>query len=521
MGSSSAQIIRMDSISKGFPGVQALDRVSFCCNRGEIHALVGENGAGKSTLIKVLGGVFPPDSGSIYLNGREVRFRSPYHAQRTGIMIVHQEFSLVPYMSVTDNILLGLEECGPLGLLKAAAMRKRARQALETVKLQLHPDALIVNLSAGQQKLVEIAKALAAAPEILVVDEPTAPLTKKETAEFFRTLHKLKQEGTTVIYISHHLEEIFQIADRVTVLKDGKQVATKVIADTNIDDVIRMMIGRELGDMFPVKQRSPGEGSIMSVRNLARKDELYDVNFDLHKGEILGIAGLQGQGQDILLRTIFGTLGKHSGTIIIDGRPVTIGSPSQAISAGMALVTDKRGAEGLCPLLSVRDNLALSTLARRQRHGLIDRIREDAIVGDAIAELSIQTPSMGKLVKFLSGGNQQKIVVGKWLIADPRILLFINPTTGIDVGAKTEFYRQVRRLTDRRDIGIVMVTSDMLELLGLCDRILVMYRGRIVSELRGQDITEEQIMRAAVGRADQQNYLSGSKQAEEGHVSEI
>jgi ribose transport system ATP-binding protein len=450
-----------------------------------------------------------------------VRFKSPYHAQLAGIMIVHQEFSLVPYMSVADNILLGLEECGALGMLKTAAMRKRARQALEMVNLQLPPDALIVNLSAGQQKLVEIAKALAAAPALLVVDEPTAPLTKRETAEFFRTLKRLKQKGTTVIYISHHLEEIFQIADRVTVLKDGKEVSSKAIGDTNIDDVIRMMIGRELGDMFPEKKRVPKEGCIMSIRNLARKGELFDINFDLRKGEILGIAGLQGQGQDILLRTIFGTLGKNSGTIIIDDKPVRIESPSQAISAGMALVTDKRAAEGLCPLLSVRDNLALSTLAQRQRFGLINEISEDSVVGDTIAELNIQTPSLDKLVKFLSGGNQQKIVVGKWLIADPRILLFINPTAGIDVGAKTEFYRQMRRFTDCRDIGIVMVTSDMLELLGLCDRLLVMYRGRIVSELHGKDATEEQIMRAAVGRADHQNNLCGSKQAEEDPFSEI
>jgi ABC-type sugar transport system ATPase subunit len=497
----SSEIVKMDAVSKAFPGVLALDRVTFNCAKGEIHALVGENGAGKSTLIKILGGVFPPDSGSIFLNDQKMSFKSPHAAQRAGIMIVHQEFSLVPYMSVTDNILLGQEYCR-FGLVKSRAMRQKAAQALKMVKAPVAPDSLVIDLSASQQKLVEIAKALVANPDILIVDEPTAPLNKTETVDFFNVLAELKAQGSTIVYISHHLEEIFQIADRVTVLKDGKKVSTKQIGDSHIDELIRMMIGRELGDMFPEKEQRPRQDPILSVRNIGRANELYDISFELQKGEILGIAGLQGQGQDTLLRTIFGALEKNTGDIVIEGRPEAVKNPKQAIAAGMSLVTDKRGSEGLCLDLSVRNNLALPTIKQRRWFGTILTKEEDAVLQNTISDLNIQSSAYSKIVKFLSGGNQQKIVVGKWLIADPRIMLFINPTTGIDVGAKTEFYRHMRRFAKKRDIGIVMVTSDMLELLGLCDRILVMYDGRIVSEIDGEKATEEDIMRAAVGRTN-------------------
>lgn len=515
------EIVRMESVSKRFPGVQALDHVSVSCKKGEIHALVGENGAGKSTLIKILGGVFPPDSGRIYLGGKEVTFKSPHAARRAGLNIIHQEFSLVPYMSIAENILLGQEDCNRLGLVKSAALRRRATQALDMVNVRLDTDTLVINLSASQQKLVEIAKALAATPDILVVDEPTAPLTKRETLDFFQVLKALKEHGTTVIYISHRLEEIFQIGDRVTVLKDGKKVCTKSIDETDEDDLIRMMIGRDLGDMFPAKAMTPKREVILSIRHVERRDELFDINLDLHKGEILGIAGLKGQGQDVLLKTIFGALPKHNGEIKIDGKQARIGSPAQAIASGMALLTDKRALEGLCPLLSVLDNLALPTLNKRQHLGVIKRSEEETTVEKTIKDLNIQTPSLSKLVKFLSGGNQQKIVVGKWLMADPRIVLFIDPTVGIDVGAKTELYRLMRELAEERDIGVLVVTSDMLELLGLCDRMLVMYEGRIVTEVWGKDATEEVIMRAAVGRAETANANTIVKKTKEGTETDI
>lgn len=499
MASHESNIVQMDAVSKHFPGVQALDNVTFACHKGEIHALIGENGAGKSTLIKILGGVFPPDSGHISVRGEQVCFKSPHEAQQSGIKIVHQEFSLIPSMSVTENILLGQEECR-FGFVNASKLRQHALQALELAHARIDPDIWVSHLNAGQQKLVEIAKALTTTPDILVVDEPTAPLTKQETQDFFQVLKKLRQAGTTIIYISHRLEEIFQIADRVTVLKDGKKVDTKTIGETNEDNVIRMMIGRELGDMFPEKIASSRQEPLLSVRRLNYKDELRDIQFDLYKGEILGIAGLEGQGQDILLKTIFGVFPKDDGDLHIAGRPMEIRSPARAIEAGMALVTDKRGSEGLCLELSVRDNLALPTLHTRQHLGVIDSNRENSIVHDSVAHLQIRTPSLKQLVKFLSGGNQQKIVVGKWLIAHPRIMLFIDPTAGIDVGAKTELYRLMRELADQQGLGVLVVTSDMLELLGLCDRILVMYQGRLVHEIPGNEATEEQIMRAAVGK---------------------
>jgi ribose transport system ATP-binding protein len=402
-----------------------------------------------------------------------------------------------------------------LGLVKAVKLRQQAVQALDLVNVQLAPDSLVIHLSAAHQKLVEIAKALATTPDILVVDEPTAPLTKQETHDFFQVLRTLKARSTTIIYISHRLEEIFQLADRVTVLKDGKNVATKEIGETDEDDVIRMMIGRELGDMFPEKTRHLKEENILSVCHLSCKDDLFDIHFDLRKGEILGIAGLEGQGQDILLKTIFGVFQKDKGEIKVDGKSVIIDSPGQAIKVGMALVTDKRGAEGLCLNLSVRDNLALPTLKTRQQFSIINRKQEGATVEKIATDLNIQTPSLRKLVKFLSGGNQQKTVVGKWLIGQPRIMLFIDPTVGIDVGAKTEMYKLMRELVAESDLGVVVVTSDMLELLGLCDRILVMYQGQIVSEMLGKDATEEEIMRAAVGRAQQINGNSVSGKNEE------
>jgi len=504
------EIVRMEAISIRFPGVQALDGVDLACRRGEIHALVGENGAGKSTLIKILGGVYPPDSGSILLHGEKISFKNPQAAQRAGIHIVHQEFSLVPYLSVTENILLGQEETNGLGLIKASLMRRLALEALELVRLKLDPESLIVHLSASQQKLVEIAKALIAKPDILVVDEPTAPLNREETASFFETLRELKKGGATVIYISHRLEELFQIADRVTILKDGRKVATREMGEIDEDGLIRMMIGRALGDMFPRKGVGKAGEKVLSVRNLERKGEIQGVSFDLHKGEVLGIAGLKGQGQEALLKTVFGVLAKNRGELAVDSAPAKINRPAQAIAAGMALVTDKRGSEGLCPLLSVRHNLSLPTLEKRQTMSVIDRRREREAVEAAVRSLNIATPSLNKLVKYLSGGNQQKTVIGKWLAAEPKIVLFIDPTVGIDVGAKTELYRLIRALAEEREMGVLLVTSDMLELLGLCDRILVMYEGRIVSQIPGPEATEEKIMRAAVGRSGSSGPLAAA-----------
>jgi len=502
MGREKNIIVQMESISKSFPGVQALKDVDFICSKGEVHAIVGENGAGKSTLINILGGVFSPDSGKIYLNGKNVKFKSPHAAQHAGISIIHQqqELVLVPYMSVAENILLGQEICGRSGFVKLREMKNRATDVLDIIGAKINTNDIVFNLGSTKQKLVQIAKALVLNPNILVVDEPTASLGKQEAENFFKVLRTLRNSGTTIIYISHLLEEIFKIADRVTILKDGVRVATKKISETDIDEVVRLMIGRELGNLFPKKKDSEdySKKNRLSVRNLNRGNELLDINMNLYSGEILGIAGLEGNGQKALLKTIFGALEKDKGEIYIDGKQVTIKKPSDAIESGMALITDKRATEGLCLGLNVKHNFALPTLRMRQVFGIIRSDKEKEIVINNIKDLNVKTPSLTKIVKYLSGGNQQKIVVGKWLNAEPRILLFIEPTIGIDVGAKTEIYQLIRELADSKGRGVVVVTSDMLELRGLCDRILVMYKGKIVSEIDGKDATEESIIEAAV-----------------------
>jgi ribose transport system ATP-binding protein len=493
-------VVQMKSVTKWFPGVKALDDVDFSVSAGQIHALVGENGAGKSTLIKVLGGVFAPDKGRIFMGDREVFLRVPHSAQAAGICVVHQELILVPFMSVAENILLGQEQVNTLGLVRTGRMKQDALKFLEILNAHIECDARVADLTASQQKLVQIAKALASNPQILVLDEPTAPLGIQEAADFFRALQVMKERGTALVYVSHRLEEVFQIADQVTVLKDGKVVADKMVAHTSQDELIRLMIGRELGEMFPTKSEVKGSRTILSVRGLKREGELFDIDLDLQQGEILGIAGLKGQGQDVLLKALFGAVQRDGGTISHAGREVRIKSPSEAIRTGMALVTDKRADEGLCMLLNVRHNLALSTLKKRQKLGVILPGEERTITARMVDHLNVQTASLKKLVKYLSGGNQQKVIVGKWLISEPHIMMFIEPTLGIDVGAKTELYRLIRELADTHSMGVLMVSSDMLELLGLCNRILVMYGGKIVSEIQGDVATEEMIMKAALGK---------------------
>lgn len=494
-------VVAMKSVTKWFPGVKALDNVDFSALAGQIHALVGENGAGKSTLIKVLGGVFAPDKGRIFLKGKEVVLRTPHDAQGAGICVVHQELILVPFMSVAENILLGQEQVNHVGLVRTGRMKKDAGKFLEILRARIECDARVVDLTASQQKLVQIAKALASNPQILVLDEPTAPLGKEETVDFFRALQLMKDRDIAIVYVSHRLEEIFQIADQVTVLKDGKVIVTEKVAQIDQEELIRHMIGRELGEMFPAKPAGKKSPTIFSVRGLKREGELFGIDLDLQQGEILGIAGLKGQGQDVLLKALFGAVQKDGGAISLSGSAVRIKSPSEAIRTGIALVTDKRAEEGLCMLLNVQHNLALSTLQRRQRFGVILPGEEQTISARIVDHLNVQTSSLKKLVKFLSGGNQQKVVVGKWLISEPTVMMFIEPTIGIDVGAKTELYRLIRELADTHRMGVLMVSSDMLELLGLCDRILVMYGGRIVSEIQGEAATEEMIMKAALGKA--------------------
>jgi ribose transport system ATP-binding protein len=495
-------VLQISAISKRFPGVIALDQVGISFREAEVHALVGENGAGKSTLIKILGGVFAPDSGSITLRGNRVDLGSPHKAQSLGIGVVHQELVLVPNLSAAENIMLGFEECNALGLVRFGALRRRAREAVARLGVRLDLGEKVSRLDAASQKLVQIAKATVSRPSILILDEPTAPLDAAQTDALFGAIEQLKAAGGTVIYISHRLEEVFRIADRVTVLKDGRVVDTTTKSGLHEDELVRMMIGRELGDLFPSRQQPREHRRVLRVQGLSyRRRQMRNISFTVGEGEVVGFAGLKGQGQDTLLKLLFGALPRSGGEVVVDGRPLPIGSrPPRAIAAGLALITDKRAAEGLCTLLSLEHNMALPTLRRRQTVGLVRFREEQETVRGMIADLNIQTPSARKMVQHLSGGNQQKVIIGKWLMARPRVLMFIEPTLGIDVGAKAEVYRLVRRLADATGLAVLLVTSDMLELLGMCDRILVMYNGRIVRDLPRGEATEELITRAAVGR---------------------
>jgi len=496
-----SEILCMEGISKVFPGVQALKDVTFSCLQGESHALVGENGAGKSTLIKILSGVFPPNEGQIRIDGKPQEFREPQDAQGIGIRVVPQEFSLVSNLSVAENLFLGMESLtiGHGLLFQPKVLYKRAKEMLDDLGLPFNPRMPVYRLSVAQQKWLEIAKALVAVPKILVLDEPTAPLSDQEVKHLFAMIKDLKKQGTTLIYISHRLEELFKIADRVTVLKDGEKVGTRSVHEVTRDEVIRMMIGRQLGELFPPRPEKISKTKVLEIRDFTAGEMVRDVSLDLFQGEILGIGGLQGNGQDRLLKALFGTIRCDHGEVRLEGRKVKIRSPRHAVRHGIALVTDKKEVEGLCMVLSMRHNMSLPTLYQRQRIGVIQLQRETEVLEGMAHDLAVHSTSLSRAVGQLSGGNKQKVIVGKWLIADPKIIMFIDPTMGIDVATKQQLYLLLRNLAAEKGKGIILVLSEMMELLGLCDRIAVMREGRVVEVFEGEKATEESIMRAAMG----------------------
>ena len=498
---SKTQMLSMQGISKNFPGVQALRDVDYSCTTGEVHALVGENGAGKSTLAKILTGVHAPTKGNIWIAGKKRTFSSPNDAQRIGIRIVHQEFSLVPNLPVAENLFLGSEAeyTGRRFWFKSKQLQEKGREILRNLGLKFDPHIIVNRLSVAEQKWIEMAKALVQVPKILVLDEPTAPFSDHEVDHFLGIVRRLKDSGTTIIYISHRMNEIFRIADRVTVLKDGQFVGTRRVGEITKDALIGMMIGRELGEMFPPKREKKFRKKILEIQNLTAAPMIRDVTLDTYEGEILGIGGLQGNGQDQLLKALLGFLSKQRGEIRMEGKRVRIRSPREAIKHGIALVTDKKAEEGLCMDLSIRHNMALPTLKERQVFGVIKMAKELEKTGGMARELALQRPdSLKRNVDTLSGGNKQKVIVGKWLIAEPKVIMIIEPTMGIDVAAKQQLYALLRNLADKKGKSIILVCSEMIELLGLCDRIAVMRQGKISVVLDGESATEEDIMHAAM-----------------------
>jgi ribose transport system ATP-binding protein len=494
-------VIRMQAIEKRFPGVHALRNVSFDLLAGEVHALMGENGAGKSTLMKILSGIYTPDSGSIAVNGAEVKIHGPRAAQALGIGIIHQELALMPDLTVAQNIFIGREPRSRWGVLDENQLNRDAEAIFAAMKVPLDPRSLVRSLTIAKQQMVEIAKALSFRSRILIMDEPTAALNEAETEELFAIIRRLKSEGVAIVYISHKMDEIRRISDRVTVMRDGAYVGTVAAADTPIETIIAMMVGREL-DQTSVDIPDLSSAPIaLEVRGLKRGRMVRDVSFALRKGEILGFAGLMGAGRTEVARVIFGADPREAGEIIVHGKPCAIRTPSDAVDAGIGYLSEDRKHFGLALGIDVRGNIALTSLDRYSDRFL--RVNDDALAKVAsgyIAGLAIRTPSDRQEVRLLSGGNQQKIVIAKWLLRDCDILIFDEPTRGIDVGAKAEIYRLLQSLAESGK-AIIVISSELPEVLRLSHRIAVMCEGRLTGILPGgPSTTQHDIMRLATQR---------------------
>jgi ribose transport system ATP-binding protein len=487
-------------ISKAYPGVQALDSVDFDVRSGEVHALVGENGAGKSTLVRILAGAVPADRGQILIEGRQVFVNSPRQAETLGISVIYQEFNLVPYLGVAENIMLGREPTRGVGI-DWKALRARAADVLGRLGVDLPLIGEVRRLSVAQQQMVEIAKALSTQARVIVMDEPSAALTEDEVRKLFDIIRTLKRAGVAIVYISHRLEEVFAIADRITVFRDGKHVKTDQAFNLTPDDVIRLMVGRSLSAHFPILPADPPrDRALLSVRNLSVPGRIENVSLDVYPGEIVGLAGLIGSGRTSLLRAIAGVDPYATGSVTLGGRLLRLRGPHDAIEAGIALVTEDRKTQGLILGMSVRENVTLPFLNEFVRYGHIDRGEETQSVAKLAAELHIRTPSLEQLVRNLSGGNQQKVVLAKWLLRDAKFICFDEPTRGIDIGAKAEIYELLVQLA-KSGTGILMASSELPEVLGMSMRIGVMHQGRLVHVFNRDEATQEAIIRYATGTA--------------------
>lgn len=495
-------LVSMEGIDKAFPGVQALDGCRFQLLAGEVHALVGENGAGKSTLMKVLTGVYRKDAGRIVYQGQEVDIPNPRAAWEMGIGIIHQELNLIPHLTVAQNIFIGREpRRWPRFLLDEKELNERAQRLLESVKLDVDPRARVADLTIAKQQLVEIAKALSYNSQVLIMDEPTSALSDAEIQELFRIIRELKAKGVGIVYISHRMDEIKQICDRVTVMRDGRTIGTVNAQEVSVDQIVSMMVGREI---YATAQPAPNEGAsevVLEVRSLSRGRAFQDVSFSLRKGEILGFAGLMGAGRTEVARAVFGADPIDSGEIYVNGKRVEIKSPADAVRLGIGYLPEDRKRHGLMLDLDVEANTIVATLQRYAAAlGWVQKSKARREVQAYVEQLGVKTPGLEQRVRYLSGGNQQKVVLAKWLAKNCDILIFDEPTRGIDVGAKGEIYKLLNDLTVRQGKSVIMISSELPEILRMSHRIIVMCEGRITGELVAHEATEEAIMRLATLR---------------------
>ncbi len=485
------EILKMENISKSFPGVKALDDVNFTVYENEVMALLGENGAGKSTLMKILSGVYTKDEGKIILEGEEVDITSPRDATSKGIAIIHQELNLVPYLTVYENIFLGREMKSPYGGLYKKEMIKQSREILERLKVNISPTTTVNYLSIAQQQMVEIAKALSLNAKIIIMDEPTDTLTDNEVSSLFQIIRELKKQGKGLVYISHRIQEVFEVCDKLTVLRDGQFVGERNVSEVDEGEIIRLMVGRTLDEQFPYIKTDYDE-EVLKVENL-NNEYVKDLSFTLKKGEILGISGLVGAGRTELAKTLYGFYKKDTGKIILNGEELNLNSPKEALDKGIVYVSEDRKSDGLILIMDVKSNITISALEKFKTFLGLDKKKEYEVAEEYKEKINIKTPSLYQQVKNLSGGNQQKVAIAKSLLTDPKVLILDEPTRGVDVGAKREIYDLLNEIK-KEGRSIIMISSEMPEILGMSDRILVMHEGELKGELNREEATQEKIM---------------------------
>lgn len=489
-------ILEMKNISKSFPGVRALRGVNLKIYPGEVHALLGENGAGKSTLIKIIAGIYSADEGEVYINNTKVNISGVNAAMNAGISVIHQELCLASNMSVASNIFMGREKSSSFGIMNYKEQKKLAQEILDANGLEIDAGEKVGNLTVAQQQMVEVAKALSQNARIIIMDEPTASLSDREVTSLFRTIERLKKKDVAIVYISHRLDELYTICDKVTVLRDGEYINTASIRDVGRMELIRMMVGRELSELFYKPEVEPGE-TVLEVKNMSRGNKVRNISFSLKKGEILGFYGLVGAGRTELMRLIFGIDQKDQGQIFVEGKEVRINRTSDAIKNGIALVPESRKEQGGILIQSVGYNMVLSVLDKIYRGLTVEKEMKKILIDKYIRSLKVKVPSVEEKLMNLSGGNQQKVILGKWLATEPKILILDEPTRGIDVGAKKEIYQLIADLAGR-GIAIIMISSDMEEIFNMSTRIIIMHEGRATGEC-GNDVTQEQLLIKATG----------------------